>query len=66
MPILAIFTNFCDFYDFWKVVATALLGIAEIPTVNLEINSFSFDLFKNFCFAMTEVCAPTSWTYVRN
>ena len=34
------FTNFCDFYDFRKAVATAFLGISKIPTVNFEIHSF--------------------------
>ena len=48
MPILTRFTNFCDFHDFRKAVATAFLGISKIPTVNFEINS-SY-LFKNFCF----------------
>ena len=32
MPILARFTNFCDFYGFRKAVATAFLGISKIPT----------------------------------
>ena len=47
MPILARFTNFCDFR---KAKATAYLEISEILTVNFEINSFSFYLFKNVRF----------------
>ena len=42
MQILARYTNFCDFYDFWKAVATASLRISKIPMVNLEICSFLF------------------------
>ena len=40
MPILARLTNFYDFYDFRKAVATAFLGISKIPIVNVEIHSF--------------------------
>ena len=58
MPILARFTKFCDFHDFRKAVATAFLGISKIPTVNFEINSFYF--VKNFCFPVTQICAPRS------
>ena len=50
MPVLARFTNFCDFNDFRKAVATAFLLIQKISTVNFEINSFCFYLFKNFVF----------------
>ena len=39
MPILARFTNFCDFHDFRKPVANAHLEISKIPTVNFEIHS---------------------------
>ena len=60
MPVLARFTNFCDFHDFRKAVATAFVGISKIPMVNFEINSFSFHLFKNFCFPMTQICVPRS------
>ena len=60
MPILARFTDFCDFYDFRKAVATAFLGISKIPIVNFEIHSFSFHLLKNFCFPVTQICAPGS------
>ena len=49
MPILARFTNCCDFHAFRKAIATAFLRISKIPRVNFEINS-SFYLFKNFCF----------------
>ena len=49
--------NVCDFYDFWKLVATAFLGISQILTVNCEIHSFSFYLLKNFCFPVTKICA---------
>ena len=47
MHILARFTNFCDFYDFWKAVATAFLRISEIPMVNVEIHFF-FLLVQKF------------------
>ena len=57
MPALARFMNFCDFHDFWKTVAAAFLGISKIPIVNFEINSFSFYLFKKFCFPMTHIYA---------
>ena len=50
MPILARFTNFCDFYDFRNTVATAFLGISKVPTVDVEIHSFSFYLFS-MCLA---------------
>ena len=58
MPVLASFTNFCDFHDFVKAVATAFLQISKIPTVDFEINSFN--LFKNFCFPVTQICALRS------
>ena len=58
IPILVRFTNFCDFHDFWKAVATAFLGISKIPMVNFEIKSFSFYLSKKFCFPATQICAP--------
>ena len=50
MPILARFTNFCDFHVFRKVVETAALGISKIPMVNFEIHSFSLHFFKIFVF----------------
>ena len=53
MAVLARFTNFCDCHDFRKAVAAAFLRISKIPTVNFEMNSFSFYLFKNFCFPVT-------------
>ena len=46
MPILASFTNFCDFQ---KAVAIAFLGNSKFQTVNFEIHFFSFQLLKNFC-----------------
>ena len=51
MTILARFTNFCDFHYFRKAVATAFLEISKISTINFEIHTFSFYLFKNFCFS---------------
>ena len=63
MPVLARFTNFCDFcdfHDFRMAVATAFLRIPKTPTVNFEISSFSFYLLKNFCFPVTQICAPRS------
>ena len=57
MPILARFTNFCDFHDFRKAVATAFLGISKLSTVSFEIHSF-FHLFKNLCFPVTQDSAP--------
>ena len=50
MPILARITNFCDFHNFRKAVATAFLGISKIPMANFNIHSFLFYLFKNFVF----------------
>ena len=44
------FRNLCDFYDFRKAIATAILGIYKIPMTNVEIHSFSFYLF-NLCLA---------------
>ena len=58
MPILARLTNFCHFHDFQNAVANAFSGISKIPTVNFEIDSFSFYLFKNFCFPVTHICVP--------
>ena len=60
MAILARFMNFCDIFYFRKVVATAVLGISKIQTVNFEIHSFSFYLFENFCFPVSHICAPQS------
>ena len=60
MPIFARFKNFCDLYDFRKAVATAILGIPKIATINFEIHSFSFHLFKNFCFSKTQIRVPGS------
>ena len=57
MPVLARFTNFCDFHDFRETVATVFLGILKIPIVKFEIHSFSFYLFKNLCFPVTQICA---------
>ena len=48
MPVLARFTNFCDFHGFRKAVATALLRISKIPPINFEINSY---LFKKILFS---------------
>ena len=47
----AIFTNFCDFYDFRKAVETAFLGISKIPTVNFEIHSFFLLFVQKFLFS---------------
>ena len=44
---LARLTNFCDFYDFRKAIATAFLQVSIIPMVKVEIYSFYFYLFKN-------------------
>ena len=52
MSILAIFTNFLDFYYFREATATVLLGVSKIPTVNFEIHSFSCYLFKIFVFQL--------------
>ena len=60
MPILARFTNFCDFHDFRKAVATAFLEVSKIPMVHFEIHSFSVHLFKNFCFPVTQICVLVS------
>ena len=60
MPILARFTNFCDFHDFREAVATAFLGISKIVTVNFEIHSLSLYLFKNFCSPVTQIRALES------
>ena len=54
MPILARFTNFCDFHEFWMAVATAFLGISKIPVIYFEINSlfvqkFLFSNDTNLC-----------------
>ena len=56
MQILARFTNFRNFYDFWKAVATAILRISKIPMVNVEIHSFSFYSFKNLSPSVTNLC----------
>ena len=45
--------DFCDVYDFRKVVA--FLGISKFPMANLEIHYFSCYLFKNFCFPLTQI-----------
>ena len=60
MSTLARFTDFCDFHDLRGAVATAFLAILKIPTVNFGIHSFSFYLFKNFCFQVTQIHAPGS------
>ena len=60
MPILARFTNFCDFHDFRKAVATAFLRISKIPTVNFEINSFSFLFVQEFLFSSDKNLCPRS------
>ena len=65
MRILARLTNFLDFHGFRKAVATALLGISKIPMINIEIHSFSFYLFKNFCFLVTQICALGRWGRVK-
>ena len=44
MQMLARFTNFCDFYDFWK--GNCIFTNFKIPRVNVEIHSFPFYLFK--------------------
>ena len=51
MPILARFTNFENFMIFKKVVATALLGISKISTINFENHSLSCYLFEKFLFS---------------
>ena len=57
MPILArsIFVTFMIFGK--PFVTTAFLGISKIPTVNVEIHSFSLYLFKNFCLPVSQICA---------
>ena len=50
--------EFCDFDGFRKAVATAFLGMSKIPIVKFEIKFFY--LFKNLCFPVTQICAPTS------
>ena len=57
MPILARFTNFCDFHDFRKAIATTFLRISKTPTVNFEIHSFFLFVQK---FLMTQIRAPGS------
>ena len=51
MPILARFTDFLDFYGFWKPAATKFLGISKIQRVNFEIHSFSCYLFLKTLFS---------------
>ena len=36
--------------------SNCFLAISKILTVNFEINSFSFYLFENFCFPVTNLC----------
>ena len=50
MPILDRLTNVCNFYDFRIAIATAFLGILNIPTVNFEIHSFLVNCSKIFVF----------------
>ena len=57
MPILARFTNFCDFYDIRKAVATSLLGIPKTSTVNFGEPLFFLLFVQNFCFPVTQLCA---------
>ena len=38
MLTLPKFTNFCDFHDSRKAVATAFLGISKTPMVNFAIH----------------------------
>ena len=61
------FTNFCDFYDFRKAVATAFLGIYKIPTINVEIHSFFF-LFVQFVPSIVEFRVQTEkiFSYARS
>ena len=61
LPILARFTNLCGYHDFRNAVATVSSGISKIPTVNFEIHSLSFYLFKSFDFPVTEIHAPGNW-----
>ena len=57
MQILARFTNFCDFYDFWKAVATAFLRISKTPMVNVEIRFCSFLFVQKFLSpSVTNLC----------
>ena len=49
MPILATFMNFCDLYDFRKVVANAFLGDPLFSFSLLKKNLFSSH--TNLCFA---------------
>ena len=56
MQILARFTNVCDFYDFWKVVANAFLRISKIPMVNVEIHSFFSFVQKFLSPSVTNLC----------
>ena len=54
MPILARFTNFRNFYDFRKAVATAFLVILKILTVNFQLHSLFvqkvlFSIDTNLC-----------------
>ena len=57
MPILARFTNFCDFHDFRKAVTTAFLGISKLQKVNFEINSFPFLFVRKCLFSSdTNLC----------
>ena len=56
MLILAQFTNFCDFYDFWKAVATVFLRVSKIPMVNVEIHSFFLFVQQFLSPSVTNLC----------
>ena len=54
MPVYTRFTNFFYYYDFRKAVATALLGISKVLTLNYEIHSFYCCSFKVFVFLCSQ------------
>ena len=66
MPIFVRFTNFCDFYDFRKAVATEFIGIYKILMINVEIHSFFF-LFVQFVPHIVELRVQTEkfFSYAR-
>ena len=57
MPIFAGFKNFKIFMVYGLSRINCILGISKIPTVNLEMHSFSCHLCKNVLFLSdTNLC----------